>query len=59
MCKELLSLAESTSMPRTPEPMSGPVFVLLCKSRETEEAVGADIAVHMKNMLEDIHSISG
>lgn len=59
MCKKLPSLAESTSMPRTPEPMGGLVFVLLCKSRETEEAVGADIAVHMKDMLEYIPSISG
>ena len=56
ICKKLRSLAEITSLPSKPDPTEGPAFVQTCIAKGVDEAVAADVAIHMKNLLKEMNA---
>lgn len=57
ICEKLRSLAESASLSSRPDPIDGPAFVETCKAREVDEAIAADVAIHMKNLLKEMNTV--
>ena len=59
ICKKLGSLVELTPLPsKLMDPMGGEAFVQTCKAKGIDEAIAADVAIHIKKIFKEMDTIT-